>query len=172
MKDIYIISDTHFGHSNILKFLDSKGETFRKFSSLEEMDETMIENWNKTVRPQDLVYHMGDVYFGEGYKHLWRLNGHKRLIVGNHDDIMNPRLHNHFEKVMLWRLFKEFNCIMTHVPLHRDSFGKASINLHGHIHQTPSPGTGEYINCCVEWNNYTPVHIEDMVKKKTFELPS
>ena len=51
----------------------------------------MIENWNSVVKKGDYVYHLGDVFFGskETFPALWnRLNGSKRLIIGNHDDPM------------------------------------------------------------------------------------
>lgn len=163
MKNIFIISDTHFSHSNFLTFKDAKGELIRKFSSVEEMDEHMIENWNKTVNDGDLVYHLGDVFFNDGYKHLYKLKGRKRLIVGNHDELKNERLMNAFEKVMMWRIFKEHNCVLTHVPIHNSNLYKVKFNLHGHIHEQTSP-TEQHINCCVEWRNYTPVHIEDYAK--------
>ena len=89
MSNIFVISDTHFGHKNILTFLNEDGSRVRDFSSLEEMDELIVENWNKTVSDQDIVYHLGDVYFGAGHQHLKRLRGRKRLILGNHDEGKN-----------------------------------------------------------------------------------
>ena len=68
MKDIWLISDTHFGHENILSFRHGgpDGPLIRGnlFSSVEEMDECMIDQWNKYVKPGDKVYHLGDVFFG------------------------------------------------------------------------------------------------------------
>lgn len=170
MSEIYVISDTHLNHKNILTFLDKDGKKFRgdRFDSIEGMNETIIDNWNKTVTPQDKIYHLGDVYFGpqkEADAILSRLNGKKRLIVGNHDCIYgkgNP-LQKYFQKIYMWRLFKEFNMCLTHVPIHRDSFRKVEFNVHGHIHQNDSYGP-EYINVCVEKMNYTPVHIEAIIK--------
>ena len=58
----FVISDTHFGHTNSWeKFKLSDGSPLRPFSSTEEMDETMIERWNAKVKQQDTVYHLGDV---------------------------------------------------------------------------------------------------------------
>ena len=164
MSDIFVISDTHFGHANILKFTDStSGLRIRpQFSTMEEMDEFMIERWNSVVKDGDIVYHLGDVYFESGHKVLSRLKGRKRLILGNHDNGKSEFIQKHFSKVLMWRMFPEFNCVLTHVPIHETSIGKVEYNLHGHIHQNLSPGP-RYINCCVEVQDYTPRSIEELV---------
>lgn len=81
MRDIWFISDTHFGHENIIYYAG------RPFEGATEMDEELIDAWNARVRPDDLVYHLGD--FAMDAKHgvaiRRNLNGAIRLIVGNHD---------------------------------------------------------------------------------------
>lgn len=165
MSNIFAISDTHWSHVNFLKFTDAEGNRIRPFDSIEEIDEMMVENWNKTVGESDIVYHLGDVYFGHGYKYLERLKGRKRLILGNHDDGKCPHLQKHFQKITVWRMFPEFNCLLTHVPVDVSSLYKVKYNLHGHIHQQSSP-TPQHINCCVEMHNYTPKPIEELVPKE------
>jgi len=178
-RDIWIISDTHFRHSNILRFTDSNtGELVRPmFADVDEMDEHMIERWNSVVKQGDIVYHLGDVVMGdkEWFKKNWpRLNGNKRLIVGNHDDIPFLSSGGFFKKVQMWRMFPEFGLMFSHVPLHESSLlrhvDKAKsyidgceslLNVHGHIHQNPSP-EGPYRNVSVEAINYTPVNIEEL----------
>ena len=83
----FVISDTHFGHTNSWeKFKLPDGSPLRPFTSNEEMDETMIERWNAKVKPNDVVYHLGDVVINRKHLHLVkRLNGKKRLVRGNHD---------------------------------------------------------------------------------------
>lgn len=167
---MWFISDTHFGHANFLNFKDVNGKQIRQFSSVEEMDEHMVEQWNKRVMPGEKVYHLGDVCFGDP-KILTRLNGSKRLIVGNHDNLKDTRLMSAFKKVSLWRLFKDFNFCLTHVPMREDTFhGKVLFNLHGHIHQQDSP-THWHMNMCVEKTQYAPVHLDEIVKtlKQKFE---
>lgn len=164
MTEIYVVSDTHFNHANILKFTGEDGKTFRNFRDVHEMNETMIENWNKVVTPQDKVYHLGDVFFGnekEAEVILSRLNGKKRLIVGNHDHLKSPVLHKYFQKIYMWRIFKEYGLLLTHVPVHEGSIRGGGINVHGHIHQNTSP-KGPYKCVCVEHTNYTPVNIEGL----------
>lgn len=164
MTNIWVTSDTHFGHENMLSFKDEYGKPVRPFHSVGEMNETIIENWNRVVKPGDKVYHLGDVFFGpkDDFKKLWpRLNGKKRLIVGNHDDIKFLAQGNFFQKIYMWRLFKEFGIILTHVPINQDNFRVGSKNVHGHIHQKRSP-PGPYQCVCVEHTNYTPVNIESL----------
>ena len=171
-RDIWVVSDTHFSHSNILTFVDSNtGLRVRpEFDTVEQMNECMIENWNSVVKAGDIVYHLGDVTFGdkEQFKSLWpKLQGSKRLIVGNHDDIKFLSSGGFFKKVMMWRMFPEFGLLMSHVPLHESALwrgkehDKQMLNVHGHIHQNPSP-EGPYRNVCVEQINYTPVNIEEL----------
>ena len=123
MSDIWVTSDSHWNHVNILKFTDSNtGKLVRpEFKDVTDMNETMIRNWNSVVKPGDKVYHLGDVFFGdkEWFKRMWpRLNGSKRLIIGNHDDVKFLSSGGFFQKVMMWRMFPEFNILMSHVPLH------------------------------------------------------
>jgi calcineurin-like phosphoesterase family protein len=164
-RNIFIISDTHFGHENMLNFTDSNtGAKVRTFYDVHDMDEHMIDRWNKTVKDHDIIYHLGDVYFAYGREILPRLRGRKRLILGNHDNGKDQNLHRYFEKIMMWRMFPEFNCLLTHVPVHESALFKVEYNLHGHIHQNPSP-TARHINCCVEVQDYMPKSIEELVPK-------
>jgi len=174
-RDIFIISDSHFRHANILKFVDSNGNPVRGhlFADVDAMDEHMIERWNSVVKQGDIVYHLGDVVMGdrEWFKKNWpRLNGSKRLIVGNHDDIPFLSSGGFFKKVSMWRMFPEFGLMLSHVPLHLSSLRRGSpddpdapmlLNVHGHIHSNPSP-EGPYRNVSVEAINYTPVNIEEL----------
>ncbi len=78
----WFISDTHFGHERIIEL------THRPFASVEEMDETLARRWNECVKPQDIVYHLGDVAFGPKKRQreiLSSLAGRKILILGSHD---------------------------------------------------------------------------------------
>ncbi len=80
----FFISDTHFGHANIIRFCD------RPFADVEEMNAALIENWNAVVSDDDTVYHLGDVALGKWVEWdgiLSQLNGYKILVVGNHERI-------------------------------------------------------------------------------------
>ena len=57
----FVIADTHFGHAKSISFVRPDGELLRPFSSVEEMDETMVKRWNEKVGKRDTIYHLGDV---------------------------------------------------------------------------------------------------------------
>ena len=166
MADVWLISDTHFGHGNIVHKFDPG----RPFDNVDHMNETLINNWNKTVKPGDKVYHLGDVFFGDKDKFakLWpKLNGKKRLVIGNHDDVKYLSAGAFFEKIMLWRWFD--NLLFSHVPVHPSSLKEARggqpnvVNVHGHTHFKGSP-VGPYKSVCVELIDYTPIHVEEIKK--------
>lgn len=170
MSDIWVVSDTHFGHDNILKYEN------RPFKSVKEMDEAILENWNAVVKPGDKVYHLGDVYMGSGenaWEILKRLNGKKRLVLGNHDDPKAAPIGKFFQKITLFRAFREFGLMLSHVPVHPSSIirvGEGFVNVHGHIHgkrvmkiKMDGMAPDDRYRCvCVEHTNYTPINIEDL----------
>lgn len=169
MKNIYFISDTHWQHSNILKFTDENGVRLRpEFSSAKEMDEYMIEMWNQKVKPGDKIWHLGDVYFGqfETYRdniHK-KLNGHKRMLLGNHDN--DSRLFGLFDKVQVIRRFDEYDFICSHIPMHKFSCYNhrkdlTMVNVHGHVHVNDVPDVG-YVNISVEKTGYAPIHLDEV----------
>ena len=163
MTRVFVISDTHFGHTKTwAEFKREDGTPMRPFTSTEEMDETMVNNWNNTVRPEDHIYHLGDVVIGR--KHLQiirRLNGHKRLVLGNHDIFtVEEYLDVGFEKVYGVRVWPKHGYIMSHIPLHPDQLKSRNwINLHGHLHvnHVKGPDAERYKNVSVEQINYTPL---------------
>lgn len=160
MRKIWVVSDTHFHHKNIVDY----GQ--RPFNDVKEMDEALVDNWNSTVNKGDIVYHLGDVLFGKDCSILGKLNGAKRLIVGNHDDLKNQNLLGSFQKVMLWRMFPDWKVVLTHVPLLLDSDEnkKYTRNIHGHVHQN-SLGDKRYTNVSVEAIGYKPVLLTDLIKE-------
>ena len=177
MGNRFVISDTHFGHAKMLTFLKSDGKTpIRPFTSVEEMDEVMIQNWNSVVRKDagDVVIHLGDVTF-DYKKYLTqirpRLNGTIQLIVGNHDDMMNAEFMASFKKVQFWKPLKEHAIFAAHLPMMPSQFrGKCTRQVHGHIHDKHVRDYGDYpkkpLWACVsvEHTNYTPVHIDELDK--------
>lgn len=182
MRTIWFISDTHFAHENILRFRDEADAPIRPgFANVEDMDETMIAAWNGLVKAEDVVYHLGDVAFGDRVKVLDRimprLKGRKRLILGNHDTADVTVYRRHFQKVMSWRHFGEDICgkglsfVACHYPLHPSSFWRPSPGdgdpsaracVHGHIHQKTIPDS-LYINVCVERTGYQPCPLEGIL---------
>lgn len=166
MPDIWFISDHHFFHENILKFTDVSGARIRPaWASVDEMNWAMVEAWNAVVKPQDKVWHLGDVAFktveraAELDNLLSKLHGHKRMLVGNHDNVKSPILQKHFEKIELWKGFKDEGFTCSHIPLRLDSLRDGTVCVHGHTHQHLLKERG-YVNVCVEVRDYIPVHMD------------
>ncbi len=181
MSNIWFVSDTHFNHKNILTFtIDDRGTLLRpEFSSVEEMDETMIENWNRVVQPTDKVYHLGDVGFNEKRlaEILVRLNGKKRLLLGNHDSYKMSFYSQFFKKIAIWRKFStdlvKIPFVATHVPilLANDHHVDGNFNVHGHVHEKIITDP-RYLNICVEQTGYTPVSLEEIQERLRYDLES
>lgn len=171
MSDIWVISDTHFGHRNIIEYCD------RPFKNTMQMNMAIRDNWNSVVKDGDIVYHLGDVYMGWNEpqdigQFLASLRGRKRLVLGNHDVGKDVVLHKAFQKIMVWRMFPEFGILLTHVPVHHSTLNRGPIedpmakrlrNVHGHIHEKPSPSM-DHRNVSVEQINYRPINIEELRK--------
>ena len=82
--DTYLISDTHFGQDSVVK-REAIRERIATHLGYKNHFDLLVDNWNAVVKKDDLVLHLGDVYFGNGLKYIKKLNGTKRLIIGNND---------------------------------------------------------------------------------------
>lgn len=142
-EKLYFTSDTHFGHENILKFCK------RPFSTVEEMDAELIRRWNETVPEDGIVFHLGDFCYGgtAAWNHYAKqLNGHKYLILGNHD-IKNAR-NNSVQKFdyvaqQMCIIVDGQSIILNHNPFL--CYGGSYRNvwqLFGHVHSGPFSDTG------------------------------
>ena len=155
MKDIWVTSDTHFGHSNIIKYCN------RPFSSVEEMDEALIQNWNSVVNKNDTVFVLGDMFFKINKELIVQimnsLKGKKVLIIGNHDN-HSPSFYMEvgFSNAYYYPILYKEKYIFSHYPLENTH---GLINMHGHIHEKIIDDRF-HINVCVEQLNYTPILID------------
>lgn len=123
--NIFFISDTHFGHEGpYTRFTLADGCTMsRPHGSAAAGDEAMIENWNKTVRPNDKVYHLGDICMSKKFLPiLYKLNGEKVLIRGNHDTEKADVYLRYFKDVRGSHQFD--GLLMTHIPVHPQSLAR------------------------------------------------
>ena len=164
----FFISDTHFGHANILKFVASRGA---RFASTQEHDAGLEAAWNKAVQPEDEVFHLGDLAFMNRRALdalLRRLNGKKFLLMGNHDKFPAAFYAEHF-KVLRQPYPWGRDVVLTHAPIHPMCLaGRWLWNLHGHIHENivkrGHPGHGypdpRYINVSVEHTDFKPVNAD------------
>ena len=168
----WFTADTHFSHANIIKYCN------RPFSNSVEMDGAIIENWNKVVGKDDLIFHLGDFCFakedGVFDLYLKRLNGLIVFIKGNHDRTA-------------WRNRSKFYA--AHDSYHEASIAGQEItmchyqmsiwnkshhgawHLYGHSHGT-LPYQSDKLSCDVgvDCHNYTPISFDElksiMAKKK------
>ncbi len=157
---IYFTSDLHFGHSNIIKYC------LRPFTSRNQMDSTLIYNWNETVGNDDIVYILGDFTMkgadkrGQIEKIVRKLNGTKHLILGNHDTLKPlAYLEIGFKSVHtsldLWIPEYEERYLLTHDPVHSITMPD-EIWLVGHVHQMFSE-LGNAINVGVDVRDFKPI---------------
>lgn len=132
----YFTSDAHYFHKRIMEICPHT----RKGNDLEEMHELMIEVWNRTVKPHDTVDILGDFSFGTPAKTitiLQRLNGHKNLVIGNHDHWINDETKLFFNEILPYKAVKIDGrfIVMCHYPIARfDRMAYGAYHLHGHTH--------------------------------------
>jgi calcineurin-like phosphoesterase family protein len=163
MPNIFVTSDTHFSQASFLEFKDEFGNPARPFSSVEEADETMVEHWNAVVSPSDKVYHLGDVAMRkEHLSILARLNGSKRLILGNHDIFDFKDYKPYFKTIYAMRKLEDI--LLTHIPIHPQQLSRFKLNIHGHLHQRVIDDP-RFVNVCVEQTNYTPVDLSVILER-------
>lgn len=165
MSETWFISDLHFGHANILEYEAAA----RPFESLEEMHETLIENWNKVVGPFDKVFVLGDFAFGrDNIDIAYKLIGQKRLILGNHDKYPMHEYLEHFLSVHGCLFWNEY--VLTHIPVHPDELlSRSKYNIHGHKH-SKLINDPRYINVSCEQNNLTPINADEIIERmKSYE---
>jgi calcineurin-like phosphoesterase family protein len=175
MPEVWFTSDTHFGHVNILEY----EKEARPFSNIEEMNEDLIKRWNHTVGTKDVIFHLGDFCFGKSNLDIAaRLNGRKKLILGNHDHYPVSEYLHHFDKV--YGVAYWHQCVLTHIPVHTDCLmNRWALNLHGHLHSrnigrivvrpfelgTLIENDRNYFNCSVEQNNLTPINSDVIMER-------
>lgn len=184
---IFMTSDTHWNHSNILKFCD------RPFKDVEEMNQKLIENWNKKVPHDGLVFHLGDFAWGGGYEG-WKkireqLNGDIILIEGNHDrKNLTTTAREELFKFVTWQMLIEIEgrkVLLNHFPFlcyagtYREP-KKLVYSLYGHCHSGPNKKGQDIprlVNCFptqydvgVDNNNYEPISWYEVNEKIQTQL--
>ena len=160
-KNIWFTSDTHWFHTNILKYCN------RPFESVEAMNGALVANWNSVVKPDDHVYHLGDFCFGNVEKWNWclesgRLNGHIHLVLGNHDPervFRDGTLIERFDTIDYQKILiiEGWTVILNHFPFlsFSNNLDNKVMQLFGHIHSGPD-GIGNVMTGGKEpqWNQY------------------
>ena len=157
----YVASDTHFNHENIIKYCN------RPFSSVEEMNLKLIDNWNSVIKPEDTVFFLGDFCLGgkEDIINIGsKLNGHKVMIMGNHDKgTATTYKAAGFETVykkpaIIYFPEEDITIEFSHAPKDSEYF-----NIHGHMHDNGVNDEKHYC-ACLEMNDYKPIPLNNIIK--------
>lgn len=172
MGKIFITSDLHLGHQNIIKYEPIS----RPFATVEEMDDAIVERWNSKVGPHDTVYVLGDLCMGMRDKvkeRVSRLNGHIILVRGNHDDKNRIAIYEEMGievKDIAYLSYKGRYFVMCHFPIANEEFMKMVRNdnsevvcLYGHVHHNAPAGFVDgTFHVGVDTNNLFPWSIEEI----------
>ena len=182
---IFYLADTHFGHRAAIDFDD------RPFADVEEMNQTMIEHWNEVVGRKDTVYILGDFFLGlkagEAKQIALALNGHKHLVLGNHDKRNAPWYRDVFGLVTPYMEVHDQvdgfrrNVVLSHyfIPFYPQA-RYMGFMLHGHTHKTTESEYEEAIkqeirdkglrceayNVGCMWQDYRPQTLEQIIARQ------
>lgn len=162
MSNTWFISDTHFYHEKIIGYCD------RPFATIDEMNSTLIKNWNNTIKQSDIVWHLGDFALYRTKEQVQQLvsqlHGEIRLIKGNHDRHSNIFYRESgFKEVYDHPIIINDFMVLSHRPLPIVE-GSGLINIYGHIHNLEDYKTWDNQSACmcVERHNYTPVSLKEI----------
>lgn len=175
-RKIFVTSDLHFGHNQPFIW-EARG-----FSSIEEMNEAYVRNWNEVVGENDAVYVLGDFIMGdstENIKYIHRLNGLIFVILGNHDTRNRQELYAlncpniiGFEYVSVFS-HRKYNFYLSHYPTMCSNYDDAKglrshlINLCGHTHtknKFEHMGDNIIYHCEVDAHNGYPILLDDVIE--------
>lgn len=168
----WFISDTHFYHGNIITYCG------RPFKDRHHMNEVMIEKWNAKVKPDDVIWHLGDFGFSGDRDLLGildRLHGKKMLVAGNHDKVIlkarSSRFHGRFEAIVDRQELAGPNgerIELCHYPLYdnpsRHFLREGGWMLHGHKHGQGSPKAYRMLDCGVDVHAYQPISLAEVAQ--------
>jgi calcineurin-like phosphoesterase family protein len=168
-KTIFTLADLHLGHSNIIKYCCRPF----LFSDINEMDSVLINNWNNTIKPHDIVFYVGDISLNSHQSYISKLNGNITFIQGNHDSQI-PSVKDFFEYN-----YHGIDFLFIHDPKHAPKNYPGWI-IHGHEHNNKIrkypffDPVNRKINVGVELVKYQPVrlkYIYDLIMNKHETIP-
>jgi calcineurin-like phosphoesterase family protein len=169
-KDVWVWSDIHWGHKNIIKYADGH----RPYNNVEEMDAALIANYKAVVKPQDVVIFGGDIGFKSENainEILDDLPGYKIHIIGNHDIHRDGKVYKlNMDEQWLCYVYDtgSFQLLFTHYPMNK--VPKGCVNIHGHIHQNLA--AAHNINICVEHTECAPRNLKSVIQQAQQYLES
>ncbi len=165
----WFISDTHFGHANIIRYCA------RPFATVTEMDAALIATWNEAVAPDDEVWHLGDFCFRNPRapsSYLSRLHGRKHLVWGNHDGEETRVAQGWASSQPIAEIaVGGVSVVLLHYAMrvwHRSHHG--SLHLYGHSHGR-LPGDTQSCDVGVDAWNYRPVGMPEILRRMRHQVP-
>lgn len=164
---IWFTADTHFAHANIIDYCN------RPFGNVDEMDSTIIRNWNSQISPTDIVFHLGDFAFKYPEFYANHLNGLIRLVPGTHDKKINQKQVSTEDPLIALKptYIRSFSGVEIDAPIilchyalrvwEKSHFN--SYHLYGHSHGR-LPGIGRSMDVGVDTNNFKPYSVLDILR--------
>lgn len=172
-EPLYFTADLHFGHRAMVT-----RDWGRPYTSIDEMDEALIANWNTTVGPNDTIFILGDVSFRNAARTLEiipDLHGKKHLILGNHDKNLSHYALSLFDGVAAYHEIKYDGTLLTlcHYPMRSwNQMHYGSWNLHGHSHGNIKDRWRHQVDVGVDCWDYRPVSIDQILALPQPEAPT
>lgn len=164
MSNTWLWSDPHFCHTNIIKMAN------RPFSSVDEMNETLIDNFNSVVKQGDKVYCLGDFSFGDKeetesiYRKLNKCQHH--LILGNHDGDNVSKLSWNWVKPYYELKEDSHKFILFHYPIQSwNGAFRNSYHAHGHSHGHVKSDNIKRIDVGVDCCYFKPINLDEIITK-------
>ena len=159
MNKTWLISDTHWGHDNIIKYEDRP----------KDHDVIMLKNWVSMIEWNDTVIHLGDLFFGKGIQYLPQLTGNILLVRGNHDTKSNSWYRDNgitmvLDAFTLKTHGNEF--VFTHAPL--PNMCGFDYNIHGHLHRNTHrafDSSEQHLLFSIEQEDYKPVELNKFIER-------
>lgn len=177
MGNTWFTSDWHFGHDR--EFIYKP----RGFNTIEEMNETIIQNHNANVNDDDDVFVLGDLMLGEpdNIKYIKRMRGRLHIIRGNHDTDVRIKMYSELPNVveikdaMFWR-FRKYHFYMSHFPvltgnLQQEHLYQMTLNLFGHTHSKEKfyEDRPYMYNVAIDAHG-KPIEIENIIAEMTYKV--
>lgn len=161
MSEIFFVSDVHFGHRNIIQYCN------RPYTSVDEMDDALVSNWNETVNSDDEVWMLGDFAF-HNYQRIDDLNGVIHLVPGNHDHEriakVSPYIDHIHGEIHYLKVNKDWRFTLCHYPI--ESWRREyKYHLHGHSHGASTKMKNRMDVGVDATRLYRPMHIEEVMKR-------
>ena len=169
----YFTADLHFGHAGIIGLCD------RPFADVDEMNEALVDRWNKKVKKNDTVYIVGDLAWKrqDAETYIPRLNGKKILILGNHDKWYEDEdLARHFVKIVKYEevSLEGHPITLCHYPMiewknsRKEGTSRLGYLVYGHIHNNIKPeysmlfAAENALNAGADVDHFEPVTFEEL----------